>query len=1052
MYIRRRQWIVRLAMLAAIPAACAAISDGAHAQAVIDGGATETVPGTQASPWNVGGDLTVGDTTTGTLNILTTGTVINDNGFVGNGVGSTGTVTLTGPTATWTNNAELYIGNSGTGTVTATNGSISNVGGYLGNNVGSSGTVTLNNSIWSMGTVFVGVSGTGNLQALSGSSVNTNDGIIGGNAGAVGTVTIDGTGSAWHGNNISVGAGGQGSLTISGGGNVDNQYTAIGDAPGAVGEVTVTGAGSSWTHILLPGGYSYLGKSGSGTVNVSAGGSYDAGTALFLGYFAGSDSTITVTGTNSLVTTSGSMNTVSGNFAHLTVSDGGTLSAGNLSLSSPDNTLTVETGGFLNAPGGFSMGGVDNSLLIQSGATVTTGFVDLGGFSGSGTTTAIETGAGTTWTNDGVGLENGTMTISAGATMTSGGYTYVGDTGATTPAHVIVTGAGSNWTVNNELDIGYFGAATIEILDGGTVNSVTALVGAFSGGPTTGDATVDGAGSAWTNSGDFTVGYGDSFTEPVIGTVTITNGGVVSTDNAFIGSQLSGVGTVTIGGAGTGSQFNFTTDLIVGDQGEGTLNVLEGGTVTGPTMTIASQVDSTGTVNLGAEAGQTPAAHGTLDVPLITFGAGAGTLVFNNTDTNYTFGADMSGPGTILVQSPGETEFTGNSTGFSGTTTITNGKLAVNGTLGGDVEVDAGGTLQGIGTVGNFTALSGGTVAPGNSIGTLTVTNTVQFDPGSIYAVQITAAGQTDLIHALGTATLNGGTVSVTSAPGNYTPQKYTILTADGGVSGAFAAVVTDLALIRARLTYDPTDVFLELYLNPDFCSITQTKNECAVATALQQFPADNPLYQLVVGLDKEGALQAFNALSGEIHATVQGLLANDSHFVRDAMDGRLIQAFYGSGAGQVVVLAAGSAPTAVASIDNSSRMSLGAGARTRRPEPAYEPDYARGLVYWARAFGSWGQFDSNTNAATAQRNLGGFITGLDQSMGSGWRGGFATGYMGSQVDVGARSSTADVNSFVLAAYAGGGYAGLALRTGVGVDLERHRYRSQRDLPRFLRA
>ncbi|KMO33710.1 phosphatase PAP2 family protein, partial [Methylobacterium aquaticum] len=49
------------------------------------------------------------------------------------------------------------------------------------------------------------------------------------------------------------------------------------------------------------------------------------------------------------------------------------------------------------------------------------------------------------------------------------------------------------------------------------------------------------------------------------------------------------------------------------------------------------------------------------------------------------------------------------------------GALFANGTIAGQVTVGAGGLLGGTGTVGGVVAQSGGTVAPGNSIGTLTV-------------------------------------------------------------------------------------------------------------------------------------------------------------------------------------------------------------------------------------------------------------------------------------------------------------------------------------------
>ena len=460
------------------------------------------------------------------------------------------------------------------------------------------------------------------------------------------------------------------------------------------------------------------------------------------------------------------------------------------------------------------------------------------------------------------------------------------------------------------------------ISDGGTLTTVTALVGAYPGGPTSGEVTVDGAGSTWINSGDLTVGYGGSFPDLATGILTITNGGAVSSNNSAIGFNESGVGTVTV--SGTDSEFNTTSDLVVGDAGEGTLTIVDGGAVSAGALSIANQIGSVGTVILGAEVGQPAAIRGSLDVPTITFGDGTGTLVFNNTDPEYTFASDMSGNGGIEVQSAGKTIFTGNSSGFTGTTTVSDATLAVNGTLGGDIDVDAGGTLQGIGTVGGFTAMSGGRVAPGNSIGTLSVSGNVAFNPGSIYQVEIDSAGASDLIDATGTATLSGGAVQVTSAPGTYVPSTYTILTAAAGRSGTFAAVTDDLALLESRLLYDANNVYLELYLIADFCAAAQTANECSVATALGKFPGDNPLSQAVIGLNAEGARQAFNALSGEIHATVSGTLANDSRYVREALGGRLLQAHYSNGAGEGVALASSSAPTNVASIE-SGRMSLGA-------------------------------------------------------------------------------------------------------------------------------
>src|SRR5215472_2361065 len=37
---------------------------------------------------------------------------------------------------------------------------------------------------------------------------------------------------------------------------------------------------------------------------------------------------------------------------------------------------------------------------------------------------------------------------------------------------------------------------------------------------------------------------------------------------------------------------------------------------------------------------------------------------------------------------------------------------------------------------------------------------------------------------------------------------------------------------------------------------------------------------------------------------------------------------------------------------------------------------YGPGLVFWTNAFGAWADFDGNKNAASADRNLGGFVSG----------------------------------------------------------------------------
>ena len=65
-----------------------------------------------------------------------------------------------------------------------------------------------------------------------------------------------------------------------------------------------------------------------------------------------------------------------------------------------------------------------------------------------------------------------------------------------------------------------------------------------------------------------------------------------------------------------------------------------------------------------------------------------------------------------------------------------------------------------------------------------------------------------------------------------------------------------------------------------------------------------------------------------------------------------------------------------------------------------------------------------------ADRNLGGFVSGMDANIGGTWRLGVATGFSESDISVDARRSAADVESFHLAGYAGGAAGPIALRSG----------------------
>ena len=145
-----------------------------------------------------------------------------------------------------------------------------------------------------------------------------------------------------------------------------------------------------------------------------------------------------------------------------------------------------------------------------------------------------------------------------------------------------------------------------------------------------------------------------------------------------------------------------------------------------------------------------------------------------------------------------------------------------------------------------------------------------------ILEVEVNAAGQGDRVIVNGTVNLTGAALRVLAENGNYNPStSYLIIDNDGSeaVVGTFSQVSSTLAFLDPSVIYnggDGNDVVLMLIRNDlDFCSVAETRNQCNVAHAIDQFPTDNPLFRAVLNQTAEGARQAFDALSGEIHATV---------------------------------------------------------------------------------------------------------------------------------------------------------------------------------------
>ena len=189
------------------------------------------------------------------------------------------------------------------------------------------------------------------------------------------------------------------------------------------------------------------------------------------------------------------------------------------------------------------------------------------------------------------------------------------------------------------------------------------------------------------------------------------------------------------------------------------------------------------------------------------------------------------------------------------------------------------GTLAGYGTViGGATIESGGTLAPGDGIGTLSITGNLTFNSGSYYAVQIApGAGNNSKTAVTGGATLNGGTVVVTPELGKYNTV-YQIITTTTGVTGTFASatpIINGDFSGTMRVDYatnSPNDVDLDvvgssLLATPPGANTNQQNVASGINNAILELPANTmlpPQFENLGNLSGTSLLNALTQLSGE--------------------------------------------------------------------------------------------------------------------------------------------------------------------------------------------
>lgn len=431
------------------------------------------------------------------------------------------------------------------------------------------------------------------------------------------------------------------------------------------------------------------------------------------------------------------------------------------------------------------------------------------------------------------------------------------------------------------------------------------------------------------------------------GTFVRTNGLLTGTTTSLQGA-ISNEGLVTFDQASTGTYAgSMSGGGTLRKQGTGTVILTGTNTYTGATI-----------IDAGTLSGTTASLQG--------FITNHANLEFSQAG-NGTFSGVISGAGPLVKSGAGNVTFPGTNT-YTGDTIINGGTLSVNGSLTNSaVQVLNGGTLGGTGSVRNTTIQSGGTLAPGNSIGTLTVVGNLTFNAGSVYGVEVDSAGSNDRTNATGTLTINGGAVNVLASAGNYSlVTRYTILNATGGRTGTFNGVNTNLAFLTPSLTYDPNNVYLTLARNSTGYNTLPgaTPNQQSASNALQDASSGasgdmSTVLSAVNSLSAPQALAAFDAIGG---ANLVALRRAGPSFA--ASFGEQLQARVGR-----------SSQGSVCGSDDVAR---------REALRALFPAIEDGCGFWLRGYGSHQTTDSDGNAMASRLNSTGLSAGYDAEVAPG--------------------------------------------------------------------
>ncbi|SIR18581.1 dUTP pyrophosphatase [Bosea sp. TND4EK4] len=648
------------------------------------------------------------------------------------------------------------------------------------------------------------------------------------------------------------------------------------------------------------------------------------------------------------------------------------LTAGTVTNTFDGGTLRV-TAGTGSVSSDFVVGAA-NGTIDSNGQNVTFS----GNLSGPGALT--KAGAGTvvlsgTNTQNGLAIAAGTVQVSNDANLGAGGVSIGNATlaagGSFTSAKSIVLGSGSsaidtgantvilNGTVSGSGTLNKQGTGILVLTGHNSQNGINIAGGTLA---ITSDAALGAASglvrinesTTFRTLGAFDIAHSFFINNTRQASID-TDGHDVSISGDITGAgivQKTGAGTLTLSGSNSqvlievkGGSVNVASQAAIGSQGGQILLQDNGSFNTMRDMTVSQNV----------------------------YVAGSNTA-FNTGSSSVVLTGAVSGSGCFIKSGSGRLDMRAASSSAGGAC-VNEGTLALNTSFTGDVNVAGSGTLGGNGAVfGN--AVISGSLSPGNSPGQLvfggsvtqTANSRIELDidgravgagAGYFDTVLLTGAGSVYTADGTIAPRLRGITGAATNSFNPVIGDRFAVVTAEGGVTGAFRAIEQPIDGMpensRFDVIYSSNQVVLALTPNSYGRLLTGSGllNGVAAASALDTvrpgaaslaLDARGRFFNALAGLNRQGLANAFQQIGGEVHNDTLDAVLMGNRTTRDAIGRRLRGA------------------------DDKDEAGKGLTAATR---------------FWGETYGSFGHVGHDARALGYGYKIGSFILGLDREIGA---------------------------------------------------------------------